>query len=134
MCRGEMKSSLGVVEIGILHLRLSRGLDARGCRPLRRRSVMPWWRWGLYATTVPLPLFPVGPLLVTRSRQLPLRHLGQPDLTPIFPQFHRRNPRTLTSMPFPSCSANSVPPLNIAEFMLSHSPSLPLAISNSPLY
>ena len=50
MCRGEMRSSLGVVKLGILHLRLSRGLDARGCRLLRRRTVMPWWRRGSYAT------------------------------------------------------------------------------------
>ena len=50
MCHGEMKSSLGVVKIGILHLRLSRGLDARGCQLLRRCSVMPWWRRGSYAT------------------------------------------------------------------------------------
>ena len=50
MCRGEMRSSLGIVKIGILRLRLSRGLDARGCRLLRRRSVMPWWRRGSYAT------------------------------------------------------------------------------------
>ena len=49
MCRGEMRSSLGVVEIGILRLRLSRGLDAHGCR---RRSVMPWWRRGSYAITL----------------------------------------------------------------------------------
>ena len=46
MCRGEMRSSLGVVKLGILRLRLSRGLDARGCQLLRRRSVMPWWRRG----------------------------------------------------------------------------------------
>ena len=51
MCRGEMRSSLGVVKLSILCLRLSRGLDARGCRLLRRRSVMPWWRRGSYATT-----------------------------------------------------------------------------------
>ena len=51
MCRGEMRSSLGVVKLGILRLHLSRGLDARGCRLLRRRSVMPWWRRGSYATT-----------------------------------------------------------------------------------
>ena len=50
MCRNEMRSSLGVVKLDILHLRLSRGLDARGCRLLRRRSVMPWWRRGSYAT------------------------------------------------------------------------------------
>ena len=43
MCRGEMKSSLGVVKNDILRLRLSRGLDARGYRLLRRHSVMPWW-------------------------------------------------------------------------------------------
>ena len=55
MCRSEMRSSLGVVKLGILHLRLSRGLDARGCRLLRRRSVMPWWRRGSYATIKPLP-------------------------------------------------------------------------------
>ena len=31
MCRGEMRSSLGVVKLGILHLRLSRGAGrARG--------------------------------------------------------------------------------------------------------
>ena len=52
MCRGEMKSSLGVVKLGILRLRLSRGLDARGCRLLQRHSVMPWWQRGSYATTV----------------------------------------------------------------------------------
>ena len=34
MCRGEMKSSLGVVEIDILRLRLSRGLDARVSAPV----------------------------------------------------------------------------------------------------
>ena len=50
MCRGEMRSSLGVVKLGILRLRLSRGLDARGCWLLRRRSVMPRWRRGSYAT------------------------------------------------------------------------------------
>ena len=54
MCRSEMRSSLGVVKLGILHLRLSRGLDARGCRHLRRRSVMPWWRRGSYATSGPI--------------------------------------------------------------------------------
>ena len=52
MCRGEMRSSLVVLKLGILRLRLSRGLDARGCRLLRCRSVMPWWRRGSYATTV----------------------------------------------------------------------------------
>ena len=52
MCRGEMRSSLGVVKLGILRLRLSRGLDARGCRLLRRCSVMPWWRRGSYATNI----------------------------------------------------------------------------------
>ena len=51
MCRGEMKSSLGVVKLGILGLRLSGVLDARGCQLLRRRSVMPWWRRGSYAAT-----------------------------------------------------------------------------------
>ena len=51
--RGEMRSSLGVVKLGILHLRLSRGLDARGCRLLWRRSVIPWWRRGSYATNPP---------------------------------------------------------------------------------
>ena len=35
MCRGEMRSSLGVVKLGILRLCLSRGLDAYGCRLLR---------------------------------------------------------------------------------------------------
>ena len=50
MCRGKMRSSLGIVKLGILRLRLSRGLDARGCRLLRRRTVMPWWRRGSYAT------------------------------------------------------------------------------------
>ena len=58
MCRSEMRSSLGVVKLGILHLRLSRGLDAHGCRLLRRRSVMPWWRRRSYATR---PSIPVGP-------------------------------------------------------------------------
>ena len=57
MCRGEMKSSLGVVKFGILRLRLSRGLDARGCRLLRRRSVMTWWGRGSYTTTSSLKLF-----------------------------------------------------------------------------
>ena len=50
MCRGEMKSSLGVVKLGMLRLRLSRGLDTRRCRILQRRSVMPLWRRGSYAT------------------------------------------------------------------------------------
>ena len=49
----EMRSSLSVVKVGILRLRLSRGLDARGCWLLRRRSVMPWWRRGSYATMKP---------------------------------------------------------------------------------
>ena len=52
MCRGEKRASLGVVKLGILRLRLSRGLDARRCRLHRRRSVMPWWRRGSYATTM----------------------------------------------------------------------------------
>ena len=52
MCRGKMRTSLGVVKLGILRLRLSRGLDARGCRLLWRRSVMPWWRRGSYATSL----------------------------------------------------------------------------------
>ena len=52
VCGGEMKSSLSVVKVDILCLRLSRGLDARGCRLLWRRSVMPWWRRGSYATTM----------------------------------------------------------------------------------
>ena len=60
MCCGEMRSSLGVVKLGILRLRLSRGLDARGCQPLRRRSVMPWWRRGSYATTSPTDLPSTG--------------------------------------------------------------------------
>ena len=38
------------MKLGILRLRLSRGLDARRCRLHRRRSVMPWWRRGSYAT------------------------------------------------------------------------------------
>ena len=46
MCRGEMKSSFGVVKFGILRLCLSRGVDARGCRLLRRRCVMPWYDGG----------------------------------------------------------------------------------------
>ena len=41
------------MKLGILHLRLSRGLDARRCRLHRRRSVMPWWRRGSYATKDP---------------------------------------------------------------------------------
>ena len=48
--RGEKRVSLGVVKLGILRLRLSRGLDARRCRLHRRRSIMPWWRRGSYAT------------------------------------------------------------------------------------
>ena len=55
VCGGEMKSSLSVVKVGILRLRLSRGLDARGCWLLRRCSVMPWWRRGSYATIDPFP-------------------------------------------------------------------------------
>ena len=37
----ETTSSSSVAEIGILRLRLSWGLDARGCRLLRRRGVVP---------------------------------------------------------------------------------------------
>ena len=50
MCRGETRSLRGVVEVSILRLCLPRGLDARGCRLLRRHGVMPWCRRGSYAT------------------------------------------------------------------------------------
>ena len=43
------------MELGILHLRLPWGLDARGCRLLGCRGVIPLWRRGLYATTSSLP-------------------------------------------------------------------------------
>ena len=49
-CRGKTRSLHSVAEVSILRLCLSRGLDARGCRLLRRRGVMPWWRRGSYAT------------------------------------------------------------------------------------
>ena len=47
---GETKSSSGVVELCIVRLRMSWGLDASGCRLLRRRGVVPRWRQGSYAT------------------------------------------------------------------------------------
>ena len=49
---GDTKSSSGVVERGVLRLRLSWGLDAHGCRLLRCHGVVPWWRRGTYATTI----------------------------------------------------------------------------------
>ena len=65
MCRGETRSLHSVAEVSILRLCLSRGLDARGCRLLRRRGVMPWWRRGSYATTPSLlrSLFLSSPFL-----------------------------------------------------------------------
>ena len=79
MCRSEMRSSLGVVKLDILHVRLSRGLDARGCRLLRRRSVMPWWRRGSYATTRPH-----GRKVVSRREELNSQPAGLAhDLDPI---------------------------------------------------
>ena len=47
--RGESKSSSFVEKVAILHLRLSWGLDMRGCR-LLRRGVVPWWLLGSYGT------------------------------------------------------------------------------------
>ena len=79
MCRGEMRSSLGVVKLGILRLRLSRGLDARGCRLLRRRSVMPWWQRGSYATTKACAKFAEGGKLITlkyNSKVTSMHHLS----------------------------------------------------------
>ena len=49
--RSEMRSSSGVVKLDILRLRLSWGLDTRGCRLLRHRGVMPWRQRGSYTTT-----------------------------------------------------------------------------------
>ena len=37
------ESAMKVISFVILCLHLSRGLDARGCRLLLRRGVMPWW-------------------------------------------------------------------------------------------
>ena len=55
--RGEMKSSSSVAKLGILRLCLSWGLDAHGCRPLRHRGVVPWWRQGSCATMLLLQEF-----------------------------------------------------------------------------
>ena len=51
-CHGEGRFLRSVLEVGILRLCLSKGLDARGCQLLGCRGVMPWWRWGLNATII----------------------------------------------------------------------------------
>ena len=45
----ETTSSRSVAKISILRLRLSWGVDTRGCQLLWRRGVVPWWRRESYA-------------------------------------------------------------------------------------